>query len=63
MIGRFHFDEFLNESIQNYRHSDISTAIFSYAEKLTSSASWISGEKRTISETYAFSQWESTLEK
>jgi hypothetical protein len=63
VIGRFHFDEFLNESIQNYRHSDVSTAIFSYAEKLTSSASWINREKRTISETYAFSQWEPTLQK
>ena len=63
IIGRFHFDEFLNESIQNYRHSDISSAVFSYAEKLTSSASWISNEKRTISETYAFSQWESTLQQ
>ncbi len=63
VIGRFHFDEFLNESIQNYRHSDISTAIFSYAEKLTSSASWINQEKRTISETYAFSQWEPTLQQ
>ncbi|MDD4615280.1 MAG: hypothetical protein PHI40_07770, partial [Caldisericia bacterium] len=63
VIGRFHFDEFLNESIQNYRHSDVSTAIFSYAEKLTSSASWINRETRTISETYAFSQWEPTLQK